>query len=98
MHSDTSDTNAGLRAQTTELPAHRSAITSVDEEHGETEEHVHLPPQSIWPITTAFGVAVAGAGTVLGWRGPDNVIVIVGLLIMIYGVASWVQELRHEPH
>jgi hypothetical protein len=52
----------------------------------------HLPPQSIWPITLAGGVAIAGLGLV-----TTVSICIIGLLLMAYGIVSWVQELRHEP-
>jgi len=57
------------------------------------EEHVHLPAQSIWPITTAFGTAVAGFGLV-----TNPVISLLGLGLMAWGIINWVQELRHEPH
>jgi hypothetical protein len=57
------------------------------------EEHVHLPPLSIWPITTAGGVALGGIGIVTDWP-----FWVVGLLLMGFGLVSWIQELRHEPH
>jgi hypothetical protein len=57
----------------------------------EDMEH-HLPPQSIWPITLAGGVAIAGLGLVTTFS-----VSIIGLLLMAFGLVSWVQELRHEP-
>ena len=57
------------------------------------EEHVHLPPLSIWPMTTAAGVALGGLGMVTDWP-----FWVLGILVMGFGVMSWVQELRHEPH
>lgn len=65
----------------------------VDHHGEESGEHVHLPPPSIWPITSAFGVAVIGFGLVTSiffW--------VAGLAIMMYGLIMWIQELRHEPH
>jgi hypothetical protein len=66
-------------------------------------EHVHYPASSIWPITTAGGVALAGLGlatefpVTLG-SGPAWPLSLAGLLVMIFGVVGWVQELRHERH
>jgi hypothetical protein len=57
------------------------------------EEHVHLPPLSIWPVTTAAGVALGGLGMVTDWP-----FWLLGLLVMGFGAMSWIQELRHEPH
>lgn len=62
-------------------------------EHDHAEEHVHLPPPSVWPITVALGVALGGFGLVSVWQMS-----ILGLIIMFYGIINWVQELRHEPH
>jgi hypothetical protein len=61
---------------------------------GYTREDVmhHLPPQSIWPITLAGGIAFAGLGLVTMFM-----VSIVGGLLMVYGLVGWVQELRHEP-
>jgi hypothetical protein len=62
-------------------------------EHEVAHEHVHLPPPSIWPMTTAAGVAIAGLGLVTFW--PFS---LAGVIIMAVGIIYWVQELRHEPH
>ena len=59
----------------------------------EGTEHIHLPPPTIWPPVTAFGVAFAGLGLVSNFW-----LCIAGLLIMFYGLFGWVQELRHETH
>lgn len=53
--------------------------------------HVHLSPQSIWPITMAFGIALAGLGLVSLIQ-----LVPVGVLLIIISIIFWVQELRHE--
>ena len=93
MQSD--DAETGARPHATE---HGTADSDVPEESpvpsaGYPEEHVHLPAQSIWPITTALGTAVAGFGLV-----TNPVISLVGLAVMAWGIISWVQELRHERH
>jgi hypothetical protein len=54
---------------------------------------VHLSPQSIWPITTAAGITLLGGGLV-----TIPVVSLLGLIVMIVAIVSWVQELRHEPH
>jgi hypothetical protein len=56
-------------------------------------EHIHLPPPTIWPVTVASGVALAGFGLV-----TTEVVSIIGLLVMVWGINGWVQELRHEHH
>jgi len=55
-------------------------------------EHIHLSPQSVWPITAAAGIALSGAGFVTTFF-----ITFGGVLILIYAIVMWIQELRHEP-
>lgn len=62
-------------------------------EHDTATEHIHLPPPTIWPMTTAGGITLAFVGLVTSFP-----VSILGLLIAVYGVVSWVQELRHELH
>lgn len=69
------------------------AATPYSEEHETEELHVHLPPLSIWPISTAAGITLAGAGLV-----TNPAVVVGGVVIMLLSVASWIQELRHERH
>jgi hypothetical protein len=76
-----------------DLPPDEAAIVAEPAAEHAAEEHVHLPPLSIWPITTAGGVALGGLGMVTDWP-----FWVLGLLLMGFGVVSWVQELRHEPH
>jgi hypothetical protein len=61
------------------------------EEHETEEMHVHLPPLTIWPITAAAGITLGGAGLV-----TSPFIGLIGLLILIWAIVSWIQELRHE--
>lgn len=64
-----------------------------DEGASDPGEHIHLPPPTIWPVTVAAGVALAGFGLV-----TIEVVSIVGLLVMFWGIYQWIQELRHEHH
>ncbi|MGI8827189.1 MAG: aa3-type cytochrome oxidase subunit IV [Chloroflexota bacterium] len=64
-----------------------------DIQHPEDEEHIHLPPPSIWPITMAFGIALGFAGLVF-----TLVVSFVGLFFAFVALVSWIQELRHESH
>lgn len=78
-------------------PGARPAVSEVshpdEDEHGADEEHVHLPPSSVWPITTAFGLTLVGFGFVSHW-----LVSVLGGLMMFYAIVGWVQELRHEQH
>ncbi len=57
------------------------------------ESHIHLSPQSIWPISTAAGIALAGMGLV-----TLPAVSFLGLALMVLSIVYWIQELRHEPH
>lgn len=70
-----------------EAVSHKPAI------HPDAEEHIHLSPQSIWPISTAAGITLAGAGLVTAL-----IISLVGIVLMIISIYYWIQELRHELH
>lgn len=61
--------------------------------HGAHGGDIHLPPPSIWPITTAGGVALGGLGLVTNFMFS-----FLGLIIMAWGLIAWTQELRHERH
>jgi hypothetical protein len=66
--------------------------TAPPEEELEVEEmHVHLPELSIWPITLAFGITIAGAGIV-----TTAAVLVAGIIISIIAIIYWIQELRHE--
>jgi hypothetical protein len=69
------------------------AGTVTNEETAPHEATVHLPPSSIWPMTTAGGVALGGLGLV-----TTPVFSFIGLILMFTGIVYWIQELRHEPH
>jgi hypothetical protein len=80
------------RGEQTQAGAYPPGAETDSETH-DSEDHVHLPPPSIWPITLAGGIALAGVGLVTTW--PVSAL---GGLIMLIGLVNWVQELRHEPH
>lgn len=61
----------------------------VEPETGEL--HVHLPELSVWPITLAAAITISGAGLVTIWP-----VTLIGVIIAIWAIASWIQELRHE--
>jgi len=89
-------TPEGLRRATSSGPAARPVGPEPEAEFEASEdpgEHIHLPPPTIWPVTVASGVALAGFGLV-----TLEVVSIVGLLVMFWGINGWVQELRHEHH
>ncbi|MGH2448071.1 MAG: hypothetical protein ACRDFS_05645 [Chloroflexota bacterium] len=79
-----------------EVETPRPAARYVGEEpveEGFEEEHIHIGPSSIWPITSAAGATLFGAGFVTNeWVGLG------GLIILFWAIVMWVQELRHEPH
>ncbi len=78
------------------VPAGTEAIPPVETpyaEHEEEEPHVHLPPLTIWPITAAAGITLGGAGLV-----TTPLISLLGILILIWAIVSWIQELRRERH
>jgi len=89
-------TERGSDAEISEAPATAAYPVGGHPEpdaYEEEESHVHLPPQSIWPMTVAGGVALGTAGLV-----STLAVSIVGIILLFYGIIMWVQELRHERH
>jgi len=70
--------------ETVEVPEHG---------HGDDGEHIHLPPPTIWPVTMAAGIAVAGWGLL-----TIQIVSIFGIIILFIALTMWIQELRHEVH
>jgi hypothetical protein len=50
----------------------------------------HLPSPSVWPVTVAGGFTLLAFG-VLTAVGLS----ILGVVLMVWGLYSWIQELRH---
>jgi len=89
-------TPEGLRRATAPGRATGPVHPEPDDQHEEASdpgEHIHLPPPTIWPVTVAAGVALGGFGLV-----TTEVLSIIGLLVMAWGINGWIQELRHEHH
>ncbi len=53
-------------------------------------EHIHMPPNSYWPIVTALGLNMLLSGMIFGWF-----IGIPGLLLMVVGIYKWAFEPCH---
>jgi hypothetical protein len=68
-------------------------VAHAPETHEPGEEHIHLAPQSMWPVSAAAGTALAGAGLVTA-----TAVTILGVIVMFISIYYWVQELRHELH
>lgn len=85
------------RRETVTPPISREPEEAYEQAHEPAEDdpaaHIHLPPPTIWPVTVAAGVALAGFGLV-----TTTGVSIAGVLVMIWGIFEWVQELRHEHH
>lgn len=87
---ETTDRPAETRVQ--EAP-HGPIVAHSEADTGHDTEHIHLPPPTIWPVTTAFGAALGGFGIIISLP-----FCFAGVVIMLWGISQWVQELRHEPH
>src|SRR5439155_7480941 len=46
--------------------------------------HIHMPPNSIWPLIAALGMTMLMSGMVFGWY-----VGIPGLVLMLVGLYSW---------
>ena len=64
--------------------AHAAAL-----EHGDAGEH-ELPHESLSPITFAAGIGLLGFGLL-----TSLVFSIVGLAVMAWALARWIEEMRH---
>jgi ABC-type uncharacterized transport system permease subunit len=56
-----------------------------------SEQH-HLPQPSQWPVIVALAVTLVAFGvvTVAAFSA-------IGLVLLAWSIAGWIQELRHEP-
>jgi hypothetical protein len=60
-----------------------------DENHKGTGE-VHLPEPSVWPLTLGAGVSLMAFGV-----ATSLAMSAMGLVLVVWGLAGWIQELRH---
>jgi cytochrome c oxidase subunit 1 len=67
----------------------------------DSQEPIHLPSPTYGPIIVAFGITVAayGAVYVASSGGLSAIVSVIGLLIMGFGVATWVRSSQADlPH
>jgi hypothetical protein len=60
-------------------------------ESGPVEEEQFLPHASVWPFEMGAGMALTGAGVVLGWA-----ILVPGLVLLVHAIAGWIIQSRHR--
>jgi hypothetical protein len=58
-----------------------------DTMHGSGHD-IHLPPESLWPITLAFAITVAAIGLV-----TNLLVTIPGVVMFAVALRGWAQEL-----
>ena len=57
----------------------------------ETTEEIHLPKPSVWPFVCGLGITLAACGVL-----TSLVFSVAGLLVMVWALAGWIGELRHD--
>jgi hypothetical protein len=50
----------------------------------------HLPSPSVWPFTVAGGFSLLAFGIL-----TSLALSLLGLFVMVVGLAGWIRELRH---
>ena len=65
------------------------AAAPAHDEHGHAVEH-ELPHESLAPITLAAGIGLLGFGVL-----TSLVFSVVGLAVMAWALARWIEEMRH---
>jgi hypothetical protein len=60
----------------------------------EHEDEIHMPPNSYWPLVTSIGTALSLVGLIPIQDNP--IIFIIGLVVLIGGVAGWIRDARKE--
>jgi hypothetical protein len=56
-------------------------------------EEIHLPGPTALPVVCAAGITMAVIGTTVG---PDFIISIVGLIIVVVTVVRWIRHTRRD--
>jgi hypothetical protein len=69
----------------------RTTARAETEESGPVEDDQFLPHASIWPFEMGAGMALTGAGVVLGWA-----ILVPGLVLLVHAIAGWIIQSRHR--
>jgi hypothetical protein len=52
----------------------------------------HLPSPTVWPFVLGAGIALAAFGVAV-----SVFFVALGVVLTIWGLAGWIEELRREP-
>jgi len=52
--------------------------------------HIHLPAPSVWPLTAGAGFSLMAFGV-----ATSLALSALGLILLVWGVWQWIQELRH---
>ena len=68
-----------------------------------TEDHIHLPPNSLVPIAVALSLTVAFTGLLIPLKVHLGSVIIpivsvVGLLMTVASLTAWVRGARREFH
>jgi hypothetical protein len=50
-----------------------------------------LPPPTVWPATLSLGVTLMAFGVVTSW-----IMSVTGVVLFLFGVGGWVEDLRHD--
>jgi Cytochrome c oxidase subunit IV len=69
----------------------RSAARTQAPESEPVDDDQFLPHASIWPFEMGAGMALTGAGVVLGWA-----ILVPGLVLLLHSIAGWIIQSRHR--
>ena len=51
---------------------------------------IHLPAPSVWPLTAGAGFSLMAFGV-----ATSLALSALGLILLVWGVWQWIQELRH---
>jgi hypothetical protein len=51
---------------------------------------IHLPAPSVWPLTAGAGFSLMAFGV-----ATSLALSLLGLILLVWGVWQWIQELRH---
>ena len=54
--------------------------------------NVPLPSPTVWPVVLGAGIALTALGVAVGVY-----FVALGVVLVVWGLAGWIEELRHEP-
>ena len=53
-------------------------------------DQIHLPAPSVWPLAAGAGFSLMAFGV-----ATSLALSLLGLVLLVWGVARWIEELRH---